>query len=318
MNMHLERIRSENNCIIIEETRNFNIEQILECGQCFHFEKICDNEYAIAAKSRLLHIKQEGASVTFYNTDEETYREIWRDYFDMDMDYGGIIKTIVENEKNYLDLHGHRESELRKAVEEKGGVRILNQDFFETLISFIISQNKQIPHIKQIVAALSKRYGTYLGEVNGNDYYSFPDAETLAAVTDEEMRACRVGFRAPYILDASRKVASGLISEERLRAADPAEAKRELLTIKGVGEKIADCVLLFGLGKRSAFPVDVWIKRIMNELYFDHEASNVEIMSLAKELYGEYGGYAQQYLFYYGREQKLGKSAGCIGIQTKK
>lgn len=302
-----ENVRVEDNCIIIEETHNFNIEQILECGQCFHFEKIRENEYVIAAKQHLLHIRKEGRKAIFYNTDEETFRKVWWDYFDLDRDYGEIIRIILDSEKAYLDRQGSRESCLKKAVKEKEGIRILNQDFFEMLISFIISQNKQIPHIRQIVDVISRRYGRYLGEVEGREFYSFPEASELAKAAEEELRECKVGFRAPYIVDACRKIVSGEILEDDLRASGASGAKKMLMNIKGVGEKIADCVLVFGLGERAAFPVDVWIRRIMNDIYFDKEASIEEISALAKEIFGQYGGYAQQYLFYYGRENKLGK-----------
>lgn len=293
--------------IILKNAENFHIEQILECGQCFHFEKLGEKEYVIAAKDHLLHIKQDEDKVIFYKTSEEVFYNIWQSYFDLDNDYGAIIKQIGSREKLYLKARNEKETSLIQMMGDKSGIRILNQDFFETLISFIMSQNKQIPHIKQIVSNLSERYGNYLGEVGGKKYYTFPSAKILSEVSEAELRECKMGFRAPYVLDACGKVLSGTVSEERMRKADIIEAKEELLQIKGVGEKIANCVLLFGLGKTSAFPVDVWIKRIMENLYFEKETKNEEIIAAASELFGEYGGYAQQYLFYYGREHQIGK-----------
>lgn len=310
-------IVSDNGNIILKNVKNFYIEQILECGQCFHFNKISEKEYVLVAKGHLLHIKQEGTDVTFYDTKEEEFYNIWWEYFDLNRDYEKIILSILKSEAEYLDLsylpqedrnptENFVESELYKATNEKSGIRILNQDFFEVLISFIISQNKQIPHIKQIVFLLSEHYGEFLGEVCGEKYYSFPTVTELAKVSEIELRECKTGFRAPYIVDACKKVLSGSVEETWLKAASILEAKESLQLIKGVGEKIANCVLLFGLGKRSAFPVDVWIKRIMETIYIYKSASNEEIMELGYRLFGEYGGYAQQYLFFYGRDHQIG------------
>lgn len=185
-----------------------------------------------------------------------------------------------------------------------GGVRILNQEFFETLMSFIISQNKQIPHIKQIVAKISHDYGTYLGDIAGQEYYAFPDCDTLYSNAGvEAFRECKTGFRAPYLWDAVCSVKEGRINERRLRTDGIAECLEELMQIKGVGTKVASCVALFSLGQTAAFPVDVWIKRMMEQMYFDgRETPKKVIESFAAEHFGEYGGFAQQYIFYYGRE----------------
>lgn len=280
---------------ILENVQDFNIEDILECGQCFHFTKLAKKEYELLSHGRYLHIKQDGTSVTLFDTDAETYEGLWRRYFDMDTDYAGI--------KNRLKKADER---LLSAIDSKPGIRILNQDFFETLISFIISQNKQIPHIKQIVHTLSERYGTKL-YINDRVYHCFPTVEQLNAVTEDELRECKTGFRAPYIRDAVTKVYNNTISEAHLRSLSSSDCMRELMTIKGVGAKVASCVMLFSLGKRDAFPVDVWMKRIMENMYFDGPAKKEDIEALAKELYGDDSGYAQQYLFYYGRETGIGK-----------
>lgn len=290
------KIIQKDNNIILEEITDFDLGQTLECGQCFHFKKIRENEYGISALGRLLHAKQTEEGLVLYNTAMEDYEQIWSGYFDFNRDYGEIKKTLLE--KDY---------KLRDAVETMWGVRLLKQDFFETLISFIISQNKQIPHIKQIVAALSKEYGTFLGEIEGEAFYSFPDCHTLKAVGEEELRALKTGFRAPYIRDAAQKVSEGIVNEELLGVMSGEEAMKRLMEIKGVGEKVASCVLLFGLGMRGEFPVDVWIKRIMEELYFHKDMPREEIRTRAMEMYGAYGGYAQQYLFYYGKVNQIGK-----------
>jgi N-glycosylase/DNA lyase len=295
------KITEKNNHIILEEVDSFDIEQILECGQCFHFDQLDKKEYVIVAKGHLLHIKQNVDQIIFFHTNRNTFEQIWRPYFDLDRDYRQIKSWLIENEKKVF----YKSSVLENAITENSGIRILNQEFFETLISFIISQNKQIPHIKQIVNTLSIKYGELAGEINGKEYYSFPTIEKLSKVSDSEMRLCKTGFRAPYIVNACEKVLDGTIKEERLLTADFKQVMDELMQIKGVGSKVAGCVALFSLSKRNAFPIDVWVKRIMEKNYFDKETSKTEIEILADQIYGEYGGYAQQYLFYYARESKL-------------
>ncbi|PXV89355.1 N-glycosylase/DNA lyase [Lachnotalea glycerini] len=295
------KIKQENNNIILEEVDSFDIEQILECGQCFHFDKLEEKEYVLVAKDHLLHIKQVGEKITFYDTDEHTFETVWRSYFDLDRDYSQIKNWLIENEKRVLNQNGA----LEQVIIEKSGIRILNQDFFETLISFIISQNKQIPHIKQIVNTLSIKYGEPAGEINAKEYYCFPTIEKLSKVSDSEMRLCKTGFRAPYILNACEKILDGTIKEESLLNCSFRQAREELMQIKGVGSKVASCVALFSLSKRDAFPIDVWIKRIMERIYFEKETPKSEIEQFADRIYGEYGGYAQQYLFYYARDLGL-------------
>ncbi len=299
--------------LYVEGIRDFHLGQTLECGQCFHFEKTGDNEYYVSAKGRFLHIAQnEDYSVAFYDTDRETFDKIWFDYFDFGTDYGRIKEKICE-----LD------DKLKPAIDTMWGIRILNQDFFETMISFIISQNKQIPHIKKIVSDMSLRYGKkadgaekyYVkdadavcgGIKNKGVFYTFPTAGEIIAAGEDGVRDCKTGFRAPYIMDACNNYICGELAENTLREQSCDEVMESLMKVKGIGEKVASCIALFGLGKRNAFPVDVWIKRIMEEMYIGHEEDKKVIAGLAKRLFGEYGGYAQQYLFYYGKEMKIGK-----------
>lgn len=274
--------------------KDFDLSQTLECGQCFRFENIGENEYILVAKNKLLRVKQEKNKLIFFNTSREEYKNIWENYFDMDNDYKNI--------KEWLLL---KDDKLKEAITSKYGVRILNQEFFEMLITFIISQNKQIPHIKQIVNHISERYGKKVGEYNGKSYYSFPTPAELSHANEEELRSLKVGFRAPYILDAVQKVVEGEIKEEIIQKLNNEEALAMLLSIRGVGVKIAHCVLLFGLSRRDAFPIDVWIKRIMEKIYYGKETNKEEIQAFASEQFGAYGGYAQQYLFYYARDNKL-------------
>lgn len=282
--------------IIVTEIQDFNLAQTLECGQCFHFEKTGEMEYAVVHQKRLLHIKQEGNRLFCRNTTTDEFETVWRDYFDLDRDYDRIKRCLVQSDKR-----------LEDAVHTNYGMRILNQQFEETLMSFIISQNKQIPHIKKIVREISEKYGDYLGTINDMEFYAFPDREQLKRISVEDYRACKAGFRAPYLFDASEKLSESGFDMTELKNAGYEKAKEKLLTIKGVGEKVANCVLLFSLGYRNAFPVDVWIKRIMEQMYFGKSTGNQEIVQFAKKRFGEYGGYAQQYLFYYERNKQLEK-----------
>lgn len=275
---------------------DFDLAQTLECGQCFHFVKLDEEDYVLTAKGYVLHVSQEADTVTFYDTDKDEYVNVWKDYFDMDRDYSAIKKKLLE-----------KDDKLKDAIESMWGVRILNQDFFETLISFIISQNKQIPHIKKIVADISAKFGTYKGTYGGADMYTFPTLEQLANASEEDFKELKTGFRAPYIMDAIRRNMEGQFDINELKSMDYDSCIKELMTIKGVGEKVANCVSLFGLGKKEAFPVDVWIKRIMETMYFDGvDTPKDKIAAFAKEQFGELGGFAQQYLFYYGKSIKMG------------
>lgn len=290
------KILNDNEKIIIEEIRDFDLSQTLECGQCFRFYKQDEQDYVIVAYKHLLHIKQIGDKLIFLDTDMETVKKLWIPYFDLEREYGEIKEFLLR-----------KDNILEGAIREKYGVRILNQEFHEMLISFIISQNKQIPHIKQLVKRISENYGEYIGEVNGEKYYSFPDVDALGQITEEAFREMKTGFRAPYLYDAVQKLSKGEISADILNGLSEEETRKKLLEVKGVGEKVANCVMLFSLGFREAFPIDVWIKRIMETLYFEGEDTPKDkIQVFAKELYGEYGGYAQQYLFCYGRDNKVG------------
>ena len=275
----------------IIQTKDFLLSQTLECGQCFHFNKIAEEEYLISAKGKLLHAAQKDSDLILYDIEEED-SDIWIQYFDLDRDYAGIKEALLATD-----------TLLAPSIEAMWGVRILRQDFFETLISFIISQNQQIPRIKQIVAAISKAAGTELSE----GMYAFPTAKAILELGVDGVRECKAGFRSPYIIDACEKYLNGTIDEAALRNMSYEECIETLKQIKGVGDKVANCVALFALEKRSAFPIDVWIKRIMESIYFKKETPIKDIANLAADRFGEYGGYAQQYLFYYGRELAIGE-----------
>jgi len=294
-------VKKDKKNVILEEVVDFDLSQTLECGQCFRYEKISQNEdgceYIIVAFNKMLRIRQSNNRLIFFDTSIDEYENLWKDYFDLDNDYDLIKKSILKTNKK-----------LGMAIKDMSGVRILKQEFFETLISFIISQNKQIPHIMKIVEMISKKYGSVCGEYKKKKYYSFPSADVLKNVSEQDFRECKMGFRAPYIVDAISKVISGDIDYDYLSKSSIDEAIEVLMTIKGVGSKIANCVALFSLHKTEAFPVDVWIKRIMIELYFDGEDTDKRVIEeFAKEKFGNLCGYAQQYLFYYARKNGINK-----------
>lgn len=284
------RYIEENGKIIMTDFDSFNIEEILECGQCFRFEKIENMHYTIVAYSRVLNIKQVDNKVEFYPCNKEDFEKIWIDYFDLNTDYNRI-KDSLKNDPI-----------VKKAIEYAEGIRILNQEPFECLISFIISQNNRIPMIKQVIKNISEKYGVKCGE-----NYLFPILEQLKVATPEELKLCKTGFRDKYILDAIQNIESGNVILEDLFNISSEDAKEQLLKIKGVGTKVADCTLLFSLKKNDVFPTDVWVKRVMEYFYFNEEDTSIKkIHSFAKEKWGDLAGYAQQYLFYYARSERIG------------
>ena len=284
---------------MVEQLEYFNIGQILESGQIFRFEKINPHTYRLIAKGKCIKVTQlpESTTLMIYNSTLGEFEEIWRPYFDIDTDYKQIAQTLSQKDEY-----------MSQAIDFGKGIRLLKQDPWEMLISFIISQNKAIPHIQKCIENISERYGQKIAYEEEEDsyYYTFPTPEELAKATEEELRECKVGFRAPYIVDACQKVMSGEIILNDLFNMSAKEAKEELMKIKGVGPKVSDCILLFAYGKMDLFPTDVWIKRVVEGIYFDgKEISLQAIQKFAREYFADLAGYAQQYLFYYGRENNL-------------
>lgn len=280
----------ENEKIIMTDFDSFNIEEILECGQCFRFEKLENMHYTIVANGKVLNIKQIENKVEFYPCNKEDFENIWINYFDLETDYNKIKDSLKDDPI------------VKKAIEYAEGIRILNQEPFECLISFIISQNNRIPMIKQVIKNISEKYGEKCEE-----NYIFPTLEQLKKATPEELKLCKTGFRDKYILDAIQNIENGNVNLQNLFNLSSDLAKEELLKIKGVGTKVADCVLLFSLKKNDVFPTDVWVKRVMEYFYFNEQDTPIkQIHSFAKEKWGDLAGYAQQYLFYYARSEKIG------------
>ena len=276
----------EGSKVILEEYDSFDIEQTLECGQCFRFNKLGEKEYVIVAMSKVLHIKQTNERIEFYPTTKKEFEEIWLDYFDLNRDYLEIKKIVSDGDEI-----------MQKAVEFAPDIRILNQDPWECLISFIISQNNRIPMIKQVIKNISEMYGT-----KASDYHLFPTLEQLSKADESSLISCKTGFRAKYILDAIKNVSDGNVDFEKLKDYGTDDARNKLMEIKGVGQKVSDCVLLFSMRRGDVFPTDVWIKRVMEHFYFGGEETKIKtIHEFAQNKFGKYAGFAQQYLFHYAR-----------------
>lgn len=279
---------------IVITVKDFLLQHILECGQCFRFYK--EGEcYILIAKGRVLKASQEGNQLTLFCT-EEVFNTFWHNYLDLDRNYEVIKKCLSEKDEF-----------LKTAVADKYGIRLLRQEPWEMLISFIISQTKQIPQIKHLIEVLANEYGALISAEGIRSFYSFPTPQQLEIATIEDLRALKVGFRAPYIWDATQKVANGEIDLSALEELPYQEARKVLMSIKGVGQKVADCVLLFAYGKYEVFPTDVWVKRVMEHYYFGKDTKMDVINTFARDYFGAYAGFAQQYLFYHARDNKIGK-----------
>ena len=272
-------VKYKNNNAYITVPDGIDLPQTLDCGQAFRWEEKENGVWHGVAYGKYLELcKQPDGTLVLFNTTEHDFESIWRKYFDLDRDYGAVNKKIGKNEI------------LKSAAEYSFGIRILNQEPWETLCSFIISQNNNIKRIKGIISRLCDNFGEDKG-----GYRAFPAAERIAACSLEDLAVLRSGFRAKYILDAAQKISSGEIDLEKLKAVHTDAARDELMKIKGVGPKVADCALLFSLCHIDAFPKDVWIKRAMQALF------GGELPDDAKP----YAGIAQQYIFFYARETKL-------------
>lgn len=267
------------NSVYIRGIEHFSLPHTLDCGQAFRWEENDDGSWQGVAFGKLLKLKKtEDGTVILYNTSKEAFENIWKDYFDLNRDYNEIITAVSGN-----DI-------LKSACQYGKGIRVLNQEPWETLCSFIISQNNNIKRIKGIISRLCANFGE---EKNG--YYTFPTAEKIAKLTLEDLAVLRSGFRAKYILDAAIKVSNSEVDLNALKNMSVDQAREELMKIKGVGPKVADCALLFSHKHIEAFPKDVWIKRAMEKLFGGE---------LPKEAV-QYAGIIQQYIFFYARETKL-------------
>jgi len=264
--------------MITKEIAQFDLSEICDSGQCFRMERRSETEFALVAKDKYLEVSQNGQKVTFDCTEEE-FEDFWKAYFDWDTDYEAYIQQI-DQEDSYLT----------GAAALGSGIRILRQDLWETIISFLISQQNHILRIRRCIDNLSRRYGERKLSSNGTVYYAFPTPEALSRATEEELRECNLGYRAKYVADTARRVAKGEFSLCEVSAMPYEKAKEALLTLYGVGEKVADCICLMSLHHLEAFPVDTHIRQALSGHYPG---------GFPKERYAGFEGVLQQYLFYY-------------------
>ncbi|MCH1959024.1 DNA-3-methyladenine glycosylase family protein [Romboutsia hominis] len=290
------KVYEENNTVILEGVADFNPKHIFECGQCFRWHKEADNSYTGVAKGRVINVSEKDNKIYLDNTNLKDFEEIWYNYFDLGTNYTDIKNTL----KN-MDEH------LNKASEFGYGIRILKQDGWEMLISFIISSNNRIPMIQKAIENLSRNYGTYIGNYRGKDYYAFPTPEELNKASQEEIRACQTGFRDKYIKSTTENVIKDNENISGYTSLSTDDCIKELKKFNGVGPKVADCIALFGMQKYDTFPVDVWVKRVMQEFYVSEDMSLPKMRTYAIDKFGNLAGFAQQYLFYYARELGIGR-----------
>ena len=270
--------------------KDFNIVHTLECGQCFRWKKEDDGSFTGVIKNGIINISTNRENKTIMKCEiSGEVKKIVEEYFDMNRDYSNIKKIISVDDKNMIE-----------AIKYGYGIRILHQDSWEMLISYIISAANNIPRISKTIENISKAYGKKI-LFEDKEYYLFPTPEELGKATIEDLRTLNLGFRDKYVYGATKAVLDGTVNLSDIEKMSYKDAKKELMKINGVGAKVADCILLFSMNKGEAFPIDTWIKKVMVQLY-NTKDSLKEIEKCAEERFGEYAGIAQQYLFYYMRE----------------
>lgn len=282
---------------ILKNQKSFELKDIFECGQCFRWNLQEDGSYTGVIKDAIINVKEENENIIFIGKCEGSIKKLIEHYFDLNTNYEEI-KIRLSNIDEYL----------KTSIEYGEGIRILNQDLWETIISFIISANNNIPRIKGIIERLSQKYGNEI-EWNGQKYYTFPSCEQLKDVTVQDYRNLGLGFRDVRLYETTHMILNKEVDLEKLKKnTNTQEVRNELLKLSGVGPKVADCILLFSDLKRfDVFPIDVWVRRVMNDLYIkepdETKVSKVKIEKLAEEKFGKFKGLAQQYLFYWRREK---------------
>lgn len=289
MEIYAVKNKTFEDAVDIFNVYDFNLEHIFECGQCFRWNKFGEGYKGIAnGISAIVTYDEVNHVLTIQCENAVKNADFWINYFDLRRDY-----SLIKKELSGIDKY------LSKSIEFGYGIRILNQDPFETLISFILSANNNIPRIKGCVEKLAAKYG----KENKFGLYSFPTPSELYGVTaDEISECCHAGYRCEYIEKTVKRFAEFPIDIDFLRNSSLSEAQKSLRFFPGVGPKVADCILLFTGAHYDAFPVDVWVKRVIGELYLDSDASLKDIEIFSHDYFGCYAGFAQQYLFYFARE----------------
>lgn len=280
---------------ILRNAKSFEPVHIFECGQCFRWNKEEDGSYTGVIKNGVINVKKLGKDVEFTGVCDRNIKEICEEYFDLQTNYEAIKEKLSN-----IDIY------LKNSIEYGNGIRILKQDLWETLLSFIISANNNIPRIKTIIERIAKKYGNRI-EYRNKIYYTFPTPEMLQNASIDDFRGLGLGFRDVRIYETVQRTLKGEIDLEKLKQEENTEVlRKKLLEIPGVGPKVADCVMLFALNRFDVFPVDVWVKRVISELYFNKKEQTPNVIhEFAEKQYGNLAGLAQQYLFYWRRENSI-------------
>lgn len=272
------KITRNGKVVCLEQAQDFSSELIFECGQAFRWKKTDDGAYMGIAKGAPLKVVEKDGCVLLECANEADFDNVWYEYFDLGCEYDAIRGGLSGNLK------------LAPAIEYGKGIRILRQDFWEALCSFIISQCNNIPRIKGIINSLCINFGKEIC-FDGEHMYTFPEASVIADLSEDELGVIRSGYRAKYLISAAKAMTAGeLYGIDKMSTED---ARKKLMSLNGVGRKVADCVLLYGLGRMEVYPVDVWMKRVAEEFFEDKGFDG--------SCFGEYAGLAQQYLFHYIR-----------------
>ena len=281
--------------LVLKNIKSFNLKHIFECGQCFRWNEQDDGSYIGIVKENVINIKMINDDIYVKSFGKDDLKKLFQDYFDMNRDYDVIKDNLRKIDEN-----------MKKSIMYGEGIRLLNQDLWETIISFIISANNNIPRIKGIIERISKRYGNLI-KWNEKEYYTFPTPNQLGKASVEDLRNLGLGFRDSRVYETTQMILNGKINLEKLHKEKNTQTVREeLLKLPGVGPKVADCILLFSTLKRfDVFPIDVWVRRVMNDLYIHNEDENKVdkklVLNIANEKFGDLCGIAQQYLFYWKR-----------------
>lgn len=280
---------------ILRNAKSFEPVHIFECGQCFRWNKEEDGSYTGVIKNSVINVKKLGKDVEFTGVCDENIKQICEEYFNLQTNYEAIKEKLSN-----IDIY------LKNSIEYGNGIRILKQDLWETLLSFIISANNNIPRIKTIIERIAKKYGNRI-EYRNKMYYTFPTPEMLQNASIDNFRGLGLGFRDVRIYETVQRTLKGEIDLEKLKQEENTEVlRKKLLEIPGVGPKVADCVMLFALNRFDVFPVDVWVKRVISELYFNKKEQTPNVIhEFAEKQYGNLAGLAQQYLFYWRRENSI-------------
>ena len=281
-----------NEGIIVNGVDNFELDHIFECGQCFRWNKQSNGNYIGVAYGKVIEVEKSEMQVKIYNINEEEFHKLWCDYFDLKRDY-----TVIKEKFRKDPL-------LERSVNFGYGIRLLQQEPFELTISFIISSNNRIPMIKRAINKLSEKWGKAI-EYKGETYYTFPTVSDLEKASIEDIQSCGLGFRSKYVKDAVHRIYTDEVDLEFIKSQKDDICHEELKKLNGIGPKVSDCIMLFSMQKYSAFPVDVWVKRAMQFFYLAPDVSLPKIRVFAREKFENLAGFAQQYLFYYARENNI-------------